>query len=79
MPTRLCLVNAELVNVSPDPFRPTTSPYPTSRFSRTPSKSTMSLMRDWAVAVIGNARIETIDAATMNADRTRCRRGVDAD
>jgi hypothetical protein len=26
MPTRLCSVNFEFVNVSPEPFRPTTSP-----------------------------------------------------
>src|SRR4051812_25417966 len=38
-------------SLSPVPFRPTTMPYPTSWFSRTPSKDARSLIRTaWALA-----------------------------
>jgi hypothetical protein len=38
-------VKGLFLNESPVPFRPTTSPYPTSWFSRTPSTVAISLIR----------------------------------
>jgi flagellar P-ring protein FlgI len=61
MDCRPCLVMGTLRKESPVPLRPTTRPWPMSSFSRTPSKLTMSLMRDLAAAG------STIDVSVSSA------------
>ena len=75
MASRLCLVKGAFRRASPVPFKPTTMPYPTSMFSRTPSNSTISLMRDLAsaapVQAIDRHRLAAISRSVARRDAKR--------